>query len=122
MYITKNYGAGEDSESPLDCTEIKTVNPKENEPWKSTGQTEAEAEAPILWSPDMTANSLEKILMLGKTESRRRRGRQRMRWLGGITNSKVMFEQNPGETVLILSSITFSDELTFKLFSLFIFL
>ena len=70
----------------------------------------------------MTADSLEKILMLGKTESRRRRGRQRMRCLGGITNSKVMFEQNPGETVLILSSITFSDELTFKLFSLFIFL
>lgn len=45
-----------------------------------------------------------------------------MRWLGGITNSTDMFEQTPGEIVLILSSITFPDELTFKLFSLFIFL
>ena len=37
-----------------------------------------------------TANSLEKILMLGKTEGRRRRGRQKMRWLGGITGSMDM--------------------------------
>ena len=37
-----------------------------------------------------TANSLEKILMLGKTEGRRRRGRQRKRWLDGITNSMDM--------------------------------
>ena len=37
-----------------------------------------------------TADSLEKTLMLGKTEDRRRRGRQRMRWLDGITNSVDM--------------------------------
>ena len=43
-----------------------------------------EAEAPILWQ---RADSLEKTLMLGKTEGRRRRGQQRMRWLDGITNS-----------------------------------
>ena len=47
----------------------------------------AEAEAPVLWQPDEKANSLEKTLMLGKTEGRRRRGRQRMRWLDGITDS-----------------------------------
>ena len=49
------------------------------------GRTDAEAETPILWPPD--ANNLEKTLMLGKIEGRRRRGRQRMRWLDGITDS-----------------------------------
>ena len=48
---------------------------------------EAEAEAPVLWS---RAYSLEKTLRLGKIEDRRRRGRQRMRWLGGTTNSMDM--------------------------------
>ena len=49
-----------------------------------TGRTDAEAEAPILWPPD-ELDSFEKTLMLGKIEARRRRGRQRMRWLDGIT-------------------------------------
>ena len=48
---------------------------------------EAEAEAPVLWS---RAYSLEKTLRLGKIEDRRRRGRQRMRWLDGTTNSMDM--------------------------------
>ena len=51
------------------------------------GRTDVEAETPILWPPVRRADSLEKTLMLGKTEGRRRRGRQRMRWLDGITNS-----------------------------------
>ena len=51
----------------------------------SIGRTDAEAEAPIL-----LAHSLEKTLMLGKIEGRRRRGRQRMRWLNGITKSMDM--------------------------------
>ena len=50
------------------------------------GRTDVEAETPILWPPDARADSLEKTLMLEKTESRRRR-RQRMRWLDGITDS-----------------------------------
>ena len=45
---------------------------------------------PILWPPDSRTDSLEKTLMLGKTESRRRRGQQRMRWLDGITDSMDM--------------------------------
>ena len=47
---------------------------------------DAEAEAPVFWSSD----SLEKTLMVGKIESRRRRGQQRMRWLEGITNTMDM--------------------------------
>ena len=39
-------------ESPLDCKEIKPVNPKRNQPWIVIGRTDAEAEAPILWPPD----------------------------------------------------------------------
>ena len=66
------------------CNEIKPVNPKGNQSWIFIGRTEAEA--PILWPPD-ELDSFEKTLMLGKIEARRRRGRQRMRWLDGITNS-----------------------------------
>ena len=50
------------------------------------GRTDVEAETPILWPPDAKADSFEKTLMLGKIEGRRRRGRQRMRWLDGITD------------------------------------
>ena len=53
-------------------------------------RTDAEAEAPVLWSPDLKAGSLEKTLMLGKIEDRRRSGKQGMRWLDGITNSMDM--------------------------------
>ena len=47
-------------ESPLDCKEIKPVNPKGNQPWIFIGRTDAEAEVPIFWPPDVRANSLEK--------------------------------------------------------------
>ena len=50
------------------------------------GRTDVEAETPILWPPD-AKNLFEKTLMLGKIEGGRRRGRQRMRWLDGITDS-----------------------------------
>ena len=50
-----------------------------------TGRTDAEAETPILWPPIVRTDSYEKTLMLGKIEGWRRRGRQRMRWLDGIT-------------------------------------
>ena len=74
--------------SILDSKEIKPVNPKGNQPWIFIGRLEAEAEAPMLWPPDgKRADSLEKTLILGKTEGRRRSGQQRMRWLDGITDS-----------------------------------
>ena len=52
--------------------------------------TDAEAEAPILWPPDERADSLEKTLMLGKTEGKRRKGWQKMRWLDSFTDSMHM--------------------------------
>ena len=74
-------------ENPLDC-KMKPVNPKGSQSWIFIGRTDAEAEAPILWPPDAKrADSLEKMLMLGKIEGRRRRGRQRMSCLDGITDS-----------------------------------
>ena len=74
-------------ENPLDCEEIQPVHPKGNQYWIFIGRTNAEAETPILWPPDVKkTDSLEKTLMLGKIEGRRRRGRQRI-WLDGITNS-----------------------------------
>ena len=76
-------------ESPLDFKEIKSVNPKGNQSWVFTGRTDAEAEAPILWPPDVKSDS-EKTLMLGKIEGKRRRRRQRMRWLDRITDSMDM--------------------------------
>ena len=55
-----NCGVGEDSKSPLDCKEIKPVNPKENPPWIFFGSTDAEAEAPILWLPDAKSRLIGK--------------------------------------------------------------
>ena len=72
-------------ESPLDCKEIQPVHPKDQS-WVFIGRTDVEAETPILWHLMRRADSLEKTLMLGKIESRRRRGLQRMRWLDGITD------------------------------------
>ena len=73
-------------ESSLDSKEIKPINPKGSQPIIFIGRTDTEAEAPIVWPPDTRADSLEKTLMLGKIEGRKRRGQQRMRWLNGIIN------------------------------------
>ena len=77
-------------ESPLVCKEIQPVHPKGDQSWVFIGTTDAEAETPILWPPMRRADSFEKTLMLRKLEGRRRRGRQRMRWLDGITDSMDM--------------------------------
>ena len=74
-------------ESLFDSKEIKLVNPKGNQPWIFIGRANAGTEPPTLWPPDRGANSLEKTLILGKIEGKRRRGQQRMRWLDGITDS-----------------------------------
>ena len=76
--------------SPLDSKEIKLVNPKENQPWIFIGRTDAEAETQILWPPDAKNWLMWKDSDAGRDWGRRRRGRQRMRWLDGITDSMDM--------------------------------
>ena len=75
--------------SPSDSKEIKPMNPKGNQYWIFIGRTDAEAETPIFDDLMRRTDSLEKTLMLGKIEGRRR-GWQRMRWLDGITDSMDM--------------------------------
>ena len=77
-------------ESPLYCEEIQPVHSKGDQSWVFIGRTDAKAETPILWPPHERVDSLEKTLMLGGIGGRRRRGRQRMRWLDGITDSMDM--------------------------------
>ena len=77
-------------ERPLDCKDIQSVHPKEDQSWVFIGGTDVEAETPILWPPDAKADSFEKTLMLGKIEGRRGKGQQKMRWLDGITDSMDM--------------------------------
>ena len=61
-------------------------------------RTDAEAGAPILWPPDVKSQSLQKTLIAGKIEgSRRKRGRYRMRWLDGTTESMHMSLNKPQE-------------------------
>ena len=80
-------------ESPLDCKEIKLVNPEENQSWMFIGRTDAEAETPILTG---RASSLEKTQMLGKMTGRRRGGQQRMRQLDGIMTQWIRVWANSG--------------------------
>ena len=76
-------------ESPLDCKEIQPVH-SEDQPRDFFGRNDAKAETPVFGHLVQRADSLEKTLMLGGIEGRRRRGRQTMRWLDGITDSMDM--------------------------------
>ena len=87
VLMVLNCCVGEDSWESLGLQGDPTspVHPKGNHSWIFIGRTDAEAEAPILWPPDTKTWLTGKAPMLGKTEGRRGRGWQRMRWLGGIT-------------------------------------
>ena len=74
-------------ESPLDCKDIQPANFKGNQPCIFIGRTDAEAEALILWSPDVKSWLIGKDADAGKDWSKRRRGQQRTRWLDNITDS-----------------------------------
>ena len=74
-------------ESPLDCKEIQPVHSEGDQPWDFFGRNDAKAETPYSGHLMRRADSLEKTLMLGGIGGRRRRGRERMRWLDGITDS-----------------------------------
>ena len=83
-------------EGPLDCKEIQPAHPKGNQPWILIGRTDVKAEAPILRPPVQRANSLEKTLIMGKIEGRRRRRWQRMRWYHQLDGHE--FEQTLGDS------------------------
>ena len=74
-------------ESPLDCKEIQPVHPKGDQPWDFFG---GKLKLQYFGHLMQRVDSLEKTLMLGKIEGGGRRGRQRMRWLDGITDSMDM--------------------------------
>jgi len=74
-------------ESPLDCKEIQPVHTKGDQPWDFFGRNDAKAELQYFGHLMRRVDSLEKTLMLGGIGGKRRRGRQRMRWLDAITDS-----------------------------------
>ena len=76
-------------ENPLDCKEIQPVHPKGNQFWIFTGLL-LKLKLQYFGHVMQRADSFEKILMLGKTEGRRRRGWQRMKWLDGVLDSVDM--------------------------------
>ena len=77
-------------ESPLDCKEIQPVHPKGDQSWVFIEGLMLKLKLQYFGHQMQRADSFEKTLMLGKIEGRRRRGRQRMRWLDGITDSMDM--------------------------------
>ena len=73
-------------ESPLGCKEIKLVHPKGNPSWISIGRTDVEVKLQYFGHRMWKTDSLDKTLMLGKIDGRKRRGQERMRWLDGISD------------------------------------
>ena len=74
-------------ESPLDCKGIQPVHSEGDQPWDFFGRNDAEAETPYFGHLMRRFDSLEETLMMGGIGGKRRRGRQRMRWLDDITDS-----------------------------------
>ena len=77
-------------ENPLGWEEIQPIHSEGDQPWKFFGRNDAKAETPVCQPPHGRVDSLENTLMLGKIEGGREGGRQRMRWLDGITDSMDM--------------------------------
>ena len=94
-WVSKNWcfwtvGLEKTLESPLDCKKIKSVNPKGNQFGLFIRRTDGEAEAPILWPPDMKSWLIGKDSDAGKDWRWEEKGWQRMRWLNGVTDSMDM--------------------------------
>ena len=87
-------------ESPLDCKEIQPVHPKGDQSWCSLEGLMLKLKLQYFGHLMRRTDSLEKTLMLGKIEGKRRRGQQRMRWLDGITDSMRMILSELRELVM----------------------
>ena len=74
-------------ESPLDCKEIQPFHSEGDQPWDFFGKMMLKLKLQYFGHLMRRVDSVEKTLMLGGIGGRRRRGRQRMRWLDGITDS-----------------------------------
>ena len=77
-------------ESSLDCKKIKPVNSKGNQPWLFIGRTDADAEALILWPPDVKNQTIGKDPDAEDEWKQKENERQRMRWLDNIIDSMDM--------------------------------
>ena len=88
--ILLNCGVGEDLESPFDCKDIQPVNPKQNQSWIFFGRTDAEAETPILWPPDVKKWLIWKDPDAGKDWKQEEKGMTEDEMVGCITNSMDM--------------------------------
>ena len=77
-------------ESPLDCKEIQPVHSEGDQPWDFFGRNDAKVKLQYFGHLMRRVDSLEKTLILGGIGGMRRRGRQRMRWLDGITDFMVV--------------------------------
>ena len=85
-----NCGLEKTLASPLHCKEIQPVHSKGDQSWVFFARTNAKAETPILWPPHAKSGLIGKDSDAGRAWGRRRRGRQRMRWLDGITDFMAM--------------------------------
>ena len=85
-----NCGVWEDSWEFLGLHGDQPVNPKGNQSWLFFGRTDTEAEAPVLWPPGVKDWLIGKDPDAGKDWRQEEKGRQRMRWLDGITDSMHM--------------------------------
>ena len=86
-------------ESPLDCKEIQPVSPKGNRPWIFIGRTDIEAEAPILWPPDVKSQLIEKDPDAGKDWGQEEKGMtedEMVGWHHQLHGHE--FERTPGES------------------------
>ena len=85
-------------ESPLDCKEIKPVNPKGNQPWVFIGKTDSEGEVPILWPPDAKSRLIGKDPDAGKDWRQEEKGTTEDEMVGWHHRlNGYEFEQAPGD-------------------------
>ena len=87
-------------ESPLDCKEIQPVHSEGDQPWDFFGRNLLKLKLQYFGHLMRRVDSLKKTLMLGGIGGRRRRGRQRMIWLDGITDSMDVSLSEPRELVM----------------------